>query len=204
MNNVIKFKRNAVLEGYYVEAKSEVIKIYQLQSDNKYHEQESIPFADIARRLDEGAWDDTPALALKIIAIWGNAISQFSDTDVLLTWRWLIASTFERELREKNGTVRVERCPNEFVDCAVYRGEQGAMNIYLSTERFAMANNIEAALIERFGAEQGIRNATQFYIMMRNEDGGLSDLGWDVLTEMHDGFLQQLNESGMPEAPTAH
>ncbi|QBH98435.1 hypothetical protein EKN56_19790 [Limnobaculum zhutongyuii] len=204
MNNVIQFKRNTVLEGYYVEAKSEVIKIYQLQSDNKYHEQEAIPFADVARRLDEGAWDDKPALALKIITIWGNTINQLSDTDVLLTWRWLIASTFERELREKNGVVRVERCPDEFVDCAVYRSNQGAMNIYLSTERFAMANNIEAALIERFGVEQGTRNATQFYIMMRSEDGGLSDFGWEVLTEMHDGFLQQLNESGMPEAPTAH
>ncbi|CAK8737736.1 hypothetical protein SODG_006605 [Sodalis praecaptivus] len=86
----------------------------------------------------------------------------------------------------------------------MYRGEYGGMSLYLAAVRLAMANNIEGALIEKYGPEQGTINAIQFYAAMRDENGGLSDMGREVLCELHDSFIKELNESGMPEAPTAH
>jgi hypothetical protein len=78
------------------------------------------------------------------------------------------------------------------------------MNIFPATERFAMANNIEAALIERYGVEQGTANAINFYIAMRSDDGELSDLGREILSSLHDEFVIQIQEKGIPEWPTEH
>ncbi|RLR17700.1 hypothetical protein D8L93_07160 [Sodalis-like symbiont of Bactericera trigonica] len=86
----------------------------------------------------------------------------------------------------------------------MYRGEYGGMRLYLAAVRLAMSNNIAGALIEKYGSEQGMINSIQFYAAMRDENGDLSDMVREVLCELHDSFIKELNESEMPEAPTAH
>ncbi|VFS47787.1 hypothetical protein [Budvicia aquatica] len=79
------------------------------------------------------------------------------------------------------------------------------MAIYRLTERLAIANNIEGALIEKYGADQGTRNAISFYISMIDAGtGSLSGVGSELLTSLHDGFIQNLNANGLPTAPAAH
>ncbi|CDH05280.1 exported hypothetical protein [Xenorhabdus bovienii str. oregonense] len=69
-----------------------------------------------------------------------------------------------------------------------------ALPISLATTRVALANNIEGALIERFGHEQGIENAMIFYQEMMAPSPGyglvLSDFGKEVLTTMYRSFIE--------------
>ncbi|MGX8940155.1 hypothetical protein ACWWJF_05710 [Symbiopectobacterium sp. Eva_TO] len=192
------------MSRYHVENTPDGINISQHTAERLYEHVDLIPYADAMTRLDAGEWDDDLDLALAIIIKWCKSDSPYSHHDALLLWRWLIAYAFDYEQREANGTVTVEWNPGEYRECAVYQGEYGAMNLYLSTERFAMANNIEGALIKKYGPEQGTMNAIRFYAAMRDENGGLSEMGRKVLSELHDSFIKELNESGMPEAPTTH
>ena len=57
---------------YYAEAIHDGVKVYQKYSDNRYHEQEVIPFADVLIRADDGEWDDNRSLALRLLAEWGH------------------------------------------------------------------------------------------------------------------------------------
>ncbi|MGS4773350.1 hypothetical protein ACN4GD_26625, partial [Klebsiella pneumoniae subsp. pneumoniae] len=77
--------------------------------------------------------------------------------------------------------------------------------VYPFAERLAMANNIEGAMIERYGIEQGTANAIVFYqAMIDTERGELTPFGRETLAELHDGFVADLNENGLPEMPAAH
>lgn len=192
------------MSRYHVENTPDGINISQHTAERLYEHVDLIPYADAMTRLDAGEWDDDLNLAFEIARKWGQSDYDYTNHDALLLWRWLIAYAFNHEQRVANGTVTVEWDPGEYRECAVYQGEYGAMNLYLSTERFAMANNIEGELIKKYGAEQGTIIAIQFYAAMRDENGGLSEMGRKVLSELHDSFIKTLNESGMPEAPTAH
>lgn len=143
-------------------------------------------------------------LEFELMTYWVKRSTNGDYDNMLLFWRWLVALTFDEEQREANGTVNCEWRPGEFVECTIYRGPHGAMNLYPSAERMAMANNIEGALIERFGREEGTRNAIQFYIGMRDPKGGLSPMGREVMGRLHDSFISEMNEHGMPDEPVTH
>lgn len=162
-----------------------------------------IIFDDIPRRVNEL---ETPCVLLEmtLMTYWAKHQKASNDEDMLIFWRWLVAAAFDEEQRKANGTVEVEWRPGDMRVCALYVGKFGAMNLYPSAERLAMANNIEGALIERYGREQGTHNAIQFYIGMKEKNGGLTQLGREVLSGLHDAFIQELNETGLPETPTAH
>lgn len=166
----------------------------------------TFPMDEIPRRVDAGEFDDMPGVSNGLIGCWleetpHNAIK---DGDTLMIWRYLISTEFIHEQREKNGTIPVEWRSGEWMMCAMYCGKFGSMNLHPGAERLAMANNIEGALIERYGAEQGTKNAIEFYMAMKNQSGGLTDLGRNVLSDLHDSFIEQLNTEGLPPAPTAH
>ncbi|MEY5269529.1 hypothetical protein WI750_23220, partial [Salmonella enterica subsp. enterica serovar Corvallis] len=77
--------------------------------------------------------------------------------------------------------------------------------IYPFAERLAMANNIEGAMIERYGTEQGTESAIAFYRAMLDVDyGELTAFGRETLAELHDHFIADLEENGWPEMPAAH
>lgn len=171
-----------------------------------YQPVSAFPLAEIPRRVDAGEFDDMQGIDTDLMACWLEETPHATITagDLLLFWRWLVASAFIREQREKNGTVSVEWDPGVWRNCPMYRGKHGSMNLHPHSERLAMASNIEGALIETYGTEQGTENAIQFYIAMRDEKGQLTDMGRDVLSELHDSFFQQLRDESLPTAPVAH
>ncbi|MCT4713227.1 hypothetical protein MUA04_23945 [Enterobacteriaceae bacterium H11S18] len=162
-----------------------------------------ITFDDIPRWVSEL---DTPSVPLEMVlmAYWAMHQEANNEETMLLFWRWIVAAAFDREQREENGTVQVEWRPGDTRECALYVGKFGAMNLYPCAERLAMANNIEGALIERYGREQGTRNAIEFYVAMKEREGGLTELGRQVLSDLHDTFIRELNDTGLPETPTTH
>ncbi|ERK08602.1 hypothetical protein L581_0708 [Serratia fonticola AU-AP2C] len=166
----------------------------------------SFPLAEIPRRVDAGEFDEMPGVDADLVDCWLEETPHktIEDGDMLLVWRWLVAAAFIREQRERNGTIPVEWRPGEWAVCAMYCGKYGSMNLHPAAERLAMANNIEGALIERYGTELGTKNAIEFYMGMRDESGGLTDLGRKVLSDLHDSFIEELNTEGLPPAPTAH
>ena len=88
---------------------------------------------------------------------------------------------------------------------AIYSNGKIAIPVYPIAERLAMANNIEGALIERYGTEQGTENAIMFYQSMLDVDAGeLTTAGREILAELHDGFIDDIEQNGLPEAPVAH
>lgn len=206
MKNIIHaaFGQNEAVGKYRAEATADGVSIMRFNHKGVFEHVDLVPFVDVMRRLDAGEWEEEIRLSFDILKAWGQQPKIATDDDLLLLWRWLISTAFIREQREKNGTARVEWRPGEFKDCALYVGEHGGMNLYPMAERLAMANNIEGALIERYGREQGVKNAIEFYMMMAGKDHGLSDAGREILADLHDSFIEQMNREGLPTAPTAH
>lgn len=210
MENIIHaaFGKNETVGNYRAEATSVGVRILRCNHEGVFEQVDLVPFTDVMRRLDAGEWEDEIKLSFDILKAWGKKPKDrneaATDEELLLLWRWLIAMAFIREQHEKNGSARVEWRPGEFKDCALYIGKHGGMNLYPMAERLAMANNIEGALIERYGREQGVNNAIEFYMMMAGEDHGLSDAGREILADLHDSFIDQMNREGLPTAPTAH
>lgn len=88
---------------------------------------------------------------------------------------------------------------------AIYSNGNAGMVVYPFAERLAMANNIEGAMIERYGVEQGTANAIVFYqAMIDTERGELTTFGRETLAELHNSFIAELDENGWPEMPLAH
>lgn len=88
---------------------------------------------------------------------------------------------------------------------AIYSNGNAGMVVYPFAERLAMANNIEGAMIERYGVEQGTANAIVFYqAMIDTERGELTPFGRETLAELHNSFIAELDENGWPEMPLAH
>lgn len=192
------------VDALHVEAHSGFINILRLNNQRIYELQEQVPFTQVASRLDAGDWDEQLFLGMKIIHEWGDSDHATSAEETLIIWRWLIAAIFFLEQKEMNGSTVAHNFNGEEFDSAIYVGKHGGMNLFPAAERFAMANNIEAALIERYGAEQGTANAISFYIAMRGDNGELSELGREILSGLHDEFILQIQDSGIPESPTAH
>lgn len=202
MHNKINNAR--FVDAFHVEAHSDFINILRLNNERIYELQEQVPFIDVAGRLDAGEWDEHLFLGMKIIPELVCSDYAISAQETLIIWRWLIASLFFLDQKEKNGSIIAPGLKGPEVESAIYVGKHGGMNIFPATERFAMANNIEAALIERYGVEQGTANAISFYIAMRSDDGELSEMGREILSSLHDEFVIQIQEEGIPEWPTEH
>lgn len=184
------------LPRYFAETVRGGVQAHKLNDDGKYQQYgDVIPLGQIIRRADAGEWDHLPSLGLRILAEWSEAHSKPSPVDTLAFYRWIVAHLFVAEQAEEHGA-------------PVYVRYQVKMAISLGIERLAMANNIEGALIERFGKKTGVKNAISFYQRMISIDGSntprLSDFGRETLVELHDGFIQQVITHGLPSAPTAH
>jgi hypothetical protein len=77
-------------------------------------------------------------------------------------WRWLIAATFVSEMKRENGTTTVKEADGKSSLVTIYSNGTAGIVVYPFAERLAMANNIEGAMIERYGIEQGTANAIVF------------------------------------------
>lgn len=168
-----------------------------------------ISYESAVNRLDAGEYDDTPNIgyAIHFAVADGGARGWFDFTAQhnVTMWRWLIAATFISEMKRENGTTTIKEDDGKSSLVTFYSNGTAGIVVYPFAERLAMANNMEGAMIERYGIEQGTANAIVFYqAMIDTERGELTPFGRETLAELHDGFITDLNENGLPEMPAAH
>ncbi|NVB61681.1 hypothetical protein, partial [Salmonella enterica] len=168
-----------------------------------------ITYEKVVVGLDAGEYDNKPdeGFALHFAVADGGARGWFDFTSQheVTMWRWLIAATFVSEMKRENGTTTVTEPDGTSSQVAIYSNGNSGMVIYPFAERLAMANNIEGAMIERYGTEQGTESAIAFYRAMLDVDyGELTAFGRETLAELHDHFIADLEENGWPEMPAAH
>ncbi|HBC7420859.1 TPA: hypothetical protein KEY88_003573 [Serratia marcescens] len=208
MNNILTLRTgNPAL--FRAEATPDGVNIMTCNDAGVYEHVELISYECAVARLDVGEYDDNHDLGFSVhVAVAdGGARGWFDFTAQhnLEMWRWLIAAAFIAEMKRENGTVTVTEADETTSQVAIYSGETGGMVVYPLSERLAIANNIEGAMIERYGVELGTENAIVFYrAMMDTERGELTPFGRETLAELHDHFIADLKENGIPEQPLEH
>ncbi|EOX3273388.1 hypothetical protein ACPFSD_001043 [Escherichia coli] len=200
MNNFLTFHAEATPDGVNIAYRS---------NDGMTERVEAVSYIDAVNRLDAGDYDDKPDEGMSIhlaIADGGNqGYFDYTSQHHVIMWRWLIAATFISEMKRENGTTTVTEADGTTSKVAIYSNGTAGIVVYPFAERLAMANNIEGAMIERYGIEQGTANAIVFYqAMIDTERGELTPFGRETLAELHNSFIAELDENGWPEMPLAH
>lgn len=208
MSNVLTLKTDK--PGlFHAEASPHGVNVMARNDDGMYEHVCLVPYSDAVTHLDSGRYDDIPdeGFTLHLAVADGGERGWFAFTaqHEVTMWRWLIAATFVSEMKRKNGTTMVTEPDGTSSQVAIYSNGTAGIVVYPFAERLAMANNIEGAMIERYGAEQGTESAIVFYRAMLDESRGeLTSFGRQVLAELHDHFIADLEENGWPEMPAAH
>lgn len=208
MSNVLTFKSgNPGL--FHAEATPHGVNIMTRNDAGMYEHVALINYEKVVVLLDAGEYDNKPdeGFALHFAVADGGARGWFNFTPQheVTMWRWLIAATFVSEMKRENGTTTIKEDDGKSSLVTFYSNGTEGIVVYPFAERLAMANNIEGAMIERYGVEQGTENAIVFYrAMLDAERGELTPFGRQTLAELHDGFIADLNENGWPEMPAAH
>ena len=208
MSNVLTFKSgNPGL--FHAEATPHGVNIMTRNDAGMYEHVALINYEKAVVRLDAGQYDNKPdeGFALHFAVADGGARGWFDFTAQhnVIMWRWLIAACFVAEMKRENGTTSVTEADGTASQVAIYSNGTAGIVVYPFAERLAMANNMEGAMIERYGVEQGTANAIVFYqAMIDTERGELTPFGRETLAELHDHFIADLDENGWPEMPAAH
>ena len=195
--------------SYHAEATPHGVNIMTRNDAGMYEHVAIITYESAVSRLDAGEYDDTPDIgyAIHFAVADGGARGWFDFTAQhnVTMWRWLIAACFVAEMKRENGTTTIKEDDGKSSLVTFYSNGTEGIVVYPFAERLAMANNMEGAMIERYGIEQGTANAIVFYqAMLDTERGELTPFGRQTLAELHDGFIADLNENGWPEMPLAH
>ncbi|HHG0703068.1 TPA: hypothetical protein ACPUG2_003332 [Klebsiella pneumoniae] len=208
MSNVEKFTpgNDDVL---HAEATPHGVNIMTRNDAGGYEQFALISYESAVNRLDAGEYDDTPNIgyAIHFAVADGGARGWFDLTAQhnVTMWRWLIAATFISEMKRENGTTTVTEADGKSSLVTFYSNGTAGIVVYPFAERLAMANNIEGAMIERYGIEQGTANAIVFYqAMIDTERGELTPFGRETLAELHDHFISDLQQNGWLEMPLTH
>ena len=195
--------------NYFAEATPDGVNIMARNDAGICERVSLLAYEDAVNSLDAGKYDGDLSTGYAIhhaVADGGErGWFDFTAQHNVIMWRWLIASTFIAEMKYENGTAIVTGSDGTTSWAALYSNGEKAIPLYPLTERFAMANNIEGAMLERYGVEQGTENAIIFYCSMLDvERGELTPFGRETLAEIHDYFISDLEANGWPETPVAH
>ncbi|MDX6983405.1 hypothetical protein [Citrobacter freundii] len=171
-----------------------------------------ISWSGAVKQFDGPRFDSRPSEGLRWLACIMDAeasgwVALYVKKELIL-WRWLVATVFINEERDRNGTIDI---PNESggVDIAViYSGKKGDLSIYPGPLRFSLANHVEGVAIEKYGVEKGSKMALRMYQDMVIADPGdgfrMSPFGREGLEMLHDDYIGEINTNGMPEAHVIH
>ncbi|MER4701986.1 hypothetical protein J9A97_21475 [Klebsiella pneumoniae] len=208
MNNIYPLpKKPGNTDPFRAEPTPEGVRITSSGSNGRETVQ-LIGYEDAVNRLDAGDYDDSSAgydIHLAVAEGGNCGYFDFTAQHNVTMWRWLIAATFVSEMKRENGTTTIKEDDGKSSLVTFYSNGTAGIVVYPFAERLAMANNMEGAMIERYGIEQGTANAIVFYqAMIDTERGELTPFGRETLAELHDGFIADLNENGLPEMPAAH
>ncbi|EOZ2661154.1 hypothetical protein ACQQXA_000727 [Escherichia coli] len=171
-----------------------------------------IGLSGAVKQFDGSRFDSRNSEGLRWLACIMDAVAagwvSLGAEKELILWRWLVATVFINEERDRNGTIDI---PNESggVDIAViYSGKKGDLSIYPGPLRFSLANHVEGVAIEKYGVEKGSKMALRMYQDMVIADPGdgfrMSPFGREGLEMLHDDYIGMIKTSGMPEMPFMH
>ncbi|HFW3588242.1 TPA: hypothetical protein ACIBIV_002102 [Salmonella enterica subsp. enterica serovar Birkenhead] len=163
------------------------------------------------RWLESGVFDCETVSGLRFAAalMEGEARDYFrpDNEQRAIFWRWLVAVVFINEQREKNGIARIPNDKGGTDIATIYSGEKGALSVYPSGVRLALATHVEGFSMERFGRVEGLKLALKMYMTMltiRDGDFCLSATGQDGMNILHDDYIEMLEAEGIPDAPVMH
>lgn len=171
-----------------------------------------IGWSGAVKQFDGSRFDSRNSEGLRWLACIMDAVAagwvSLGAEKELILWRWLVATVFINEEKDKNGTIEI---PNEDggVDIAViYSGKKGNLSIYPGPLRFSLANHVEGIAIEKYGVCEGSALALRMYQDMVIADPGygfrMSPFGRKGLEMLHDDYIGEINTNGMPEAHVIH
>ncbi|WP_406682299.1 hypothetical protein RHN94_09830 [Escherichia coli] len=171
-----------------------------------------IGWSGAVKQFDGSRFDSRNSEGLRWLACIMDAVAagwvSLGAEKELILWRWLVATVFINEEKDKNGTIDI---PNESggVDTAViYSGKKGDLSIYPGPLRFSLANHVESIAIEKYGVEKGSMMALRMYqnmVIADPEDGfRMSPFGREGLEMLHDDYIGMIKTSGMPDMPVMH
>lgn len=165
MSNVEKFTPgNADL--LHAEATPHGVNIMTRNDAGGYEQFALISYESAVNGLDAGEYDDKPDIgyAIHFAVADGGARGWFDFTAQhnVTMWRWLIAATFISEMKRENGTTTIKEDDGKSSLVTFYSNDTAGIVVYPFAERLAMANNMEGAMIERYGIEQERRTPLFF------------------------------------------
>lgn len=165
MSNILTIKPGNP-DLFHAEATPHGVNIMTRNDAGMYEHVALINYEKVVVRLDAGEYDNKTdeGFALHLAVADGGERGWFDFTAQhnVTMWRWLIAATFVSEMKRENGTTTVTEADGTSSQVAIYSNGNAGMVVYPFAERLAMANNIEGAMIERYGVEQGTANAIVF------------------------------------------
>lgn len=192
-------------------AKSPVVGMFEAAPDGVLMGNKLVGYAAAIRQLDEGTFDNSLADGLRLLAeIYQGSVNGWfkpSEAQGVTCWRWLVACLFVNEQLQQHGTMEATKEDGTTESAAVYRGKHGGVVIYPSTERFALANNVEGLALEHFGADANSKAVIMYQSMTEKGQCGeiaLSEYGRELMAMLHDEFINVLNTEGIPPAPATH
>lgn len=208
MSNIYPLpKKPGGAESFRAEPTPEGLRITSSGGDGRETVQ-LIAYDEAVNRLDAGEYDDSGTgydIHLAVAEGGNCGYFDFTAQHNVTMWRWLIAATFVSEMKRENGTTTVTEPDGSASQVAIYSNGKAGIVVYPFSERLAMANNIEGAMIERYGSEEGAEKAIVFYqAMLDVEAGELTSFGRETLAELHDHFISDLQQKGWPEMPLTH
>lgn len=171
-----------------------------------------IGYSGAIRQLDNGHYDKCNYEGLLMLACIQEAMAagwlKLSTEKEVLLWRWLVVTVFINEEREKNGTVEISNAGGGTDLAVIYAGKKGSISIYPGPIRFALANNADGAVIEKYGAVEGLKLSLIMYQSWVEVDPvvgfRLSAIGREGLEILHDSYIEEIQTNGMPEMPVLH
>ena len=172
----------------------------------------TIGYQVVISGLDNGRYDLRNSKGMRMLAcIWEAAMAGWITLTAekqLTLWRWLVATVFINEEKDKNGMVEVPNGDGGVDIAVIYSGKKGNLSIYPGPLRFSLANHVESIAIEKYGVCEGSALALHMYQDMVIPDPGcgfrMSPFGRKGLEMLHDDYIGEINANGMPEMPVMH
>ncbi|MFH3099837.1 hypothetical protein [Citrobacter freundii] len=171
-----------------------------------------IGWSGAVNQFDGSRFDSRPSEGMRWLACIFDAYAagwvDLGTKKELVLWRWLVATVFINEEKDKNGTVEVPNGDGGVDIAVIYSGKKGNLSIYPGPLRFSLANHVESIAIEKYGVCEGSALALRMYQDMVIADPGcgfrISPFGRKGLEMLHDDYIGEINANGMPEMPVMH
>ncbi|EMO2078846.1 hypothetical protein RVX39_003010 [Citrobacter freundii] len=171
-----------------------------------------IGWSGAVKQFDGSRFDSRNSEGLRWLACIMDAVAagwvSLGAEKQLTLWRWLVATVFINEEKDKNGMVEVPNGDGGVDIAVIYSGKKGNLSIYPGPLRFSLANHVESIAIEKYGVCEGSALALRMYQDMVIPDPGcgfrMSPFGRKGLEMLHDDYIGEINANGMPEMPVMH